>query len=104
MRWCSIDALTFDWKRRSQRQGELIGGRHHGYGLGMFIAGGSAGPREGARITLNADGTVAVGSSALGQGLETVLGQIASDALEVPTDRIRLLHGSTMLVTEGFGS
>jgi aerobic carbon-monoxide dehydrogenase large subunit len=97
---------AFDWKRRSQRQGELIDGRHHGYGLGMFIEGGSAGPREGAKITLNADGTVtvAVGSSALGQGLETVLGQIASDALEVPMDRIRLLHGSTTLVTEGFGS
>jgi aerobic carbon-monoxide dehydrogenase large subunit len=97
---------AFDWKRRSKRQGELIDGRHHGYGLGMFIEGGSAGPREGARITLNADGTVtvAVGSSALGQGLETVLGQIASDALEVPMDRIRLLHGSTTLVTEGFGS
>jgi len=97
---------AFDWKRRSKRQGELIDGRHHGYGLGMFIEGGSAGPREGARITLNADGTVTigVGSSALGQGLETVLGQIASDALEVPMDRIRLLHGSTTLVTEGFGS
>jgi aerobic carbon-monoxide dehydrogenase large subunit len=97
---------AFDWKRRSKRQGELIDGRHHGYGLAMFIEGGSAGPREGARITLNADGTVtvAVGSSALGQGLETVLGQIASDALEVPMDRIRLLHGSTTLVTEGFGS
>jgi carbon-monoxide dehydrogenase large subunit len=97
---------AFDWKRRSQRQGELIDGRHHGYGLGMFIEGGSAGPREGAKVTLNADGTVtvAVGSSALGQGLETVLGQIASDALEVPMDRIRLLHGSTTLVTEGFGS
>jgi carbon-monoxide dehydrogenase large subunit len=96
----------FNWKERSQRQGEFIGGRYHGYGLGCFIEGGSAGPREGARIALNADGTVtvAVGSSALGQGLETVLGQIASDALEVPMDRIQLLHGSTTVVKEGFGS
>lgn len=97
---------AFNWKERTHRQGELIDGRHHGYGLGMFIEGGSAGPREGAKITLNPDGTVtvAVGSSALGQGLETILGQIASDALEVPMDRIKLLHGSTTLVTEGFGS
>jgi carbon-monoxide dehydrogenase large subunit len=97
---------AFDWKRRALRQGEVIDGRHHGYGIAMFIEGGSAGPREGCRITLHEDGTVtvAVGSSALGQGLETVLGQIASDALEVPMDRISLLHGSTTLVTEGFGS
>jgi carbon-monoxide dehydrogenase large subunit len=97
---------AFNWKERAQRQGELIDGRRHGYGLGMFIEGGSAGPREGCRVALNADGTVtvAVGSSALGQGLETVLGQIASDALEVPMERIKLLHGSTTLVAEGFGS
>jgi carbon-monoxide dehydrogenase large subunit len=96
----------FNWKERSRRQGELIDGRYHGYGLGLFIEGGAAGPREGAKIRLNPDGTVtvAVGSSALGQGLETVLGQIASDALEVPMDRIRVLHGSTTLVKEGFGS
>jgi carbon-monoxide dehydrogenase large subunit len=96
----------FNWKERSKRQGELIDGRHHGYGLGLFIEGGAAGPREGAKIELNADGTitVAVGSSALGQGLETVLGQIASDALEAPMDKIRVLHGSTTLVKEGFGS
>lgn len=97
---------AFNWAERSKRQGELIDGRYHGYGLGFFIEGGSAGPREGCKITLKADGTVdvAVGSSALGQGLETVIGQIASDALEVPMERIRVLHGSTTLVREGFGS
>jgi carbon-monoxide dehydrogenase large subunit len=97
---------AFNWKERSKHQGELIDGRYHGYGLGFFIEGGSAGPREGCRITLKPDGTVyvAVGSSALGQGLETILGQIASDVLELPMQRIRVLHGSTPLVREGFGS
>jgi len=97
---------AFGWFERVKRQGAFIDGRYHGYGLGMFIEGGAAGPREGCRISLEQDGrvTVAVGSSALGQGLETVLSQIASDALEVPLERIRLLHGSTTLVQEGFGS
>jgi carbon-monoxide dehydrogenase large subunit len=97
---------AFNWKERSKHQGELIDGRYHGSGLGFFIEGGSAGPREGCKITLKPDGMVdvAVGSSALGQGLETILGQIASDALEVPMGRIRVLHGSTTLVREGFGS
>ena len=57
-------------------------------------------------MLLEADGSVAVavGSSALGQGLATVLSQIAADALALPMERIRLLHGSTTLVREGFGS
>jgi aerobic carbon-monoxide dehydrogenase large subunit len=57
-------------------------------------------------MTIESDGTVtvAVGSTALGQGLKTVMSQIAADALGLPIDRIRLLHGSTTLLTEGFGS
>jgi len=52
------------------------------------------------------DGTVSVfvGSSAIGQGLETSHSQIAAEALELPIDRIRLLHGSTTYLHEGFGS
>ena len=40
-------------------------------------------------MTLGSDGmiTIGVGSSALGQGLETVFAQIAGDALSVPFDR-----------------
>ena len=44
-----------------------------------------------ARLVLEPDGrfSVYVGSSAIGQGLETAFAQIAADALEVPMDRIR---------------
>ncbi|MHA6688466.1 xanthine dehydrogenase family protein molybdopterin-binding subunit [Mesorhizobium sp. A556] len=96
----------FDWAGKQKFQGKLIDGRYHGLGLGCFIEGGAAGPREGARIVLETDGTVSVyaGSSALGQGLETVLCQIAADALGLPMDRISIFHGSTNLVKEGFGS
>ena len=45
-----------------------------------------------------------VGSTSVGQGLETVLTQIAADALEVPMERVHLLHGSTTYLKEGFGS
>ena len=48
--------------------------------------------------------TVYVGSSAIGQGLETVFAQIAADALEMSFDRVRVLHGSTTLLREGYGS
>jgi carbon-monoxide dehydrogenase large subunit len=96
----------FDWAKKSELQGTQIGGRYHGIAVGCFIEGGAAGPKENARIVLEADGsaTIYVGSSAIGQGLETVFSQIAADALEMPLDRVRIYHGSTTYLHEGYGS
>ena len=97
----------FRWAEKVQLNGQLIEGRYHGIAVGCYIEGGAAGPREGARIVLNSDATFSVytGSSANGQGLETVFSQIAADALSVPMNRIRgVFHGSTDYVKEGFGA
>lgn len=97
----------FDWSGKTKLNGTLIDGRFHGIGLGCYIEGGASGPREGARLVLEADGTVSVytGSSSVGQGLETVFTQIAADALGMPMSAIRgVFHGSTAGVKEGFGS
>jgi aerobic carbon-monoxide dehydrogenase large subunit len=49
--------------------------------------------------------SVYIGSSAVGQGVETVFAQIAADALEIPMERIKgVFHGSTDYLDEGFGS
>jgi carbon-monoxide dehydrogenase large subunit len=96
-----------DWAGKSALQGKLIDGRYHGLGIGCYIEGGASGPRENARLVLEADGSVSVyvGSSSVGQGVETVFAQIAADALEMPLDRISgVFHGSTDHVREGFGS
>jgi carbon-monoxide dehydrogenase large subunit len=98
---------AFDWAGRSGLQGKLVEGRHHGIAASCYIEGGASGPMENARLELHPDGTVTVfvGSSAIGQGIETIFAQIAADALEVPMERIRrVCHGSTTHVTEGFGS
>jgi aerobic carbon-monoxide dehydrogenase large subunit len=95
------------WAAKSPLQGKLIGERRHGLAIGCYFEGGASGPRESARLVLERDASVSVyvGSSANGQGLETVFSQIAADALEMPLDRIRgVFHGSTDLVREGFGS
>ncbi len=97
----------FGWDAKAELQARPIDGRHHGIALGCFVEGGAAGPSETARLVLDGNGKVSVhvGSSALGQGLETVFTQIAADALELPMDAIRgVFHGSTALVSEGFGS
>jgi aerobic carbon-monoxide dehydrogenase large subunit len=94
------------WERNAHLQGQLVDGRYHGLSVACFIEGGAAGPRENARMVLDDDGRVSVyvGSAIVGQGLETVCTQIAADALEVGMDRIRIYHGSTIYLKEGFGS
>jgi aerobic carbon-monoxide dehydrogenase large subunit len=95
------------WSEKSKLAGKLVDGRYHGLAVGCFIEGGAAGPKESARIVLEPDGlySVYVGSSAIGQGLETVFAQIAADALEVTIDRLRgVFHGSTSYVDDGYGA
>ena len=90
----------FDWAERSKLQGKLVDGRYHGMAVGCYIEGGGSGPKENARLVLNADGSYSayVGSSSVGQGVETVFAQIAADALEMPMDRIsNVFHGSTIM-------
>src|SRR3989449_3241573 len=98
--------LEFDFEEKKKLQGKLIDGRYHGVAVSCFIEGGAAGPRENARIELDGRGgaTVYVGSANVGQGLETVCAQIAAEALDLPMDKIRVLHGSTTHLKEGFGA
>lgn len=105
--------ITFDrcvaeggWHDKMKLNGRLIDGRYHGVGIACFIEGGGSGPRETARITIERDGSLSVytGSSAVGQGIETIMAQIAADAMEVPLDRVKVYHGSTTYLPEGYGS
>ncbi len=95
------------WAEKTKLKGKPIDGCYHGIAVGCFIEGGAAGPKESARLTLESDGTLTVyiGSSGVGQGLETAFAQIAADAMEVPMDCINnVFHGSTAYVSDGYGS
>jgi aerobic carbon-monoxide dehydrogenase large subunit len=97
----------FKWSERAKLNGKLVDGRYHGIAVGCYLEGGGTGPRENVRLVVEADGSISlyVGSSSVGQGVETVFAQIAADALEMPMERInRVLHGSTDYVAEGYGS
>ena len=96
-----------NWPEVSKLQGKMIGGKYHGLGVACFVEGGAAGPKETARLEINDDGTISVflGTSSVGQGVETVFAQIAADALELPIERIRHVHhGSTAYVSDGYGA
>jgi carbon-monoxide dehydrogenase large subunit len=96
----------FGWAEKRALRGRLIDGRYHGIAIACYIEGSGAGPKETARLDLEPDGIVAVyvGSAAVGQGLETVMGQIAADTLGLPLDQVRVLHGSTPYLQEGYGA
>jgi carbon-monoxide dehydrogenase large subunit len=97
----------FGWAEKAKLQGVLLDGRRHGIAVGCYLEGGGSGPRENVRMVLEDDGTVSLytGSSSVGQGVETVMAQIAADALDMPMARInRVQHGSTTIVKQGYGS
>ena len=63
------------------------------------------GNARGSRSTTTARSRSIMGSSSVGQGVETVFAQIAADALEMPIERIRhVYHGSTAYVSDGYGA
>jgi carbon-monoxide dehydrogenase large subunit len=97
----------FRWDEKQALAGKEIDGRRHGIAVGCYIEGGASGPHETARLAIAADGRIAVhiGSSSVGQGIETIFAQIAADALELPMGRIEgVHHGSTANVSDGVGS
>lgn len=96
----------FGWQEKSALSGRLIDGLYHGIAAGCFVEGGAAGPKETARLIAHRDGSIELrlGSAAVGQGLATSALQIAADALQVSMDRIKVRHGSTTLLDEGFGA
>src|SRR5215213_5189490 len=96
----------FGWDEKRALQGREIDGRYHGVAVACFIEGSGAGPKETARLELESDGTVSVyvGSTSIGQGIETVMAQIAADTLGLPLDQVRIYHGSTPFLAEGYGA
>ncbi len=96
----------FGWDEKAKLQGKLIDGVRHGIAIGCYLEGAGSG-KESARLILQGDGRVMVnvGSSAIGQGVETIFRQIAGDLLDLPLERIAgVQHGSTGLVVDGGGA
>ena len=77
-----------------------------GFGLAMFVEKSGLGPQETADVTVSRSGTVHVfsGGTSLGQGIETVLTQIAADALGADPRAIRVTAGDTAAQPFGAGS
>jgi aerobic carbon-monoxide dehydrogenase large subunit len=81
-------------------------GALHGFGLAMFVEKSGLGPQETADVAVSKSGAVHVysGGTSVGQGIETVLAQIAADALGVDPGVVHVTTGDTAAQPFGAGS
>jgi carbon-monoxide dehydrogenase large subunit/6-hydroxypseudooxynicotine dehydrogenase subunit gamma len=72
----------------------------------MFVEKSGLGPTDGVKISIDTSGMVDVvtGGASLGQGFETVMAQVAADALGVDYRRCRVIHGQTDRIPFGIGA
>jgi carbon-monoxide dehydrogenase large subunit len=92
------------WVRESEQRraaGALVG-----TGVAVFVEKSGLGPYEVADVRVDRSGRVhvATGGTSLGQGLETVLAQIASDPLGVSASDVTVIAGDTGVLSDGVGS
>jgi len=81
--------------------GEMVG-----LGLSMFFEKSGLGPTDGSKIYVDTTGHIEVvtGGASLGQGFETVMAQIAAEALGTDYRRVRVVHGRTDRIEYGVGA
>ncbi|HZT27119.1 MAG TPA: xanthine dehydrogenase family protein molybdopterin-binding subunit [Pseudolabrys sp.] len=96
-----------DWtamKRDCARRRSV--GEKAGCGFAIFVEKSGLGPFDKVRIDVAADGAVEVitGVASLGQGVETVIAQIAADRLGIDYARIKVTHGQTNRIDKGLGA
>lgn len=97
-----IDWQTLNAEVRSRKAaGELVG-----IGVAMFIEKSGLGPADGVKISVDTSGMVEVvtGGASIGQGFETVMAQVAADALGVDYRHCRVIHGQTDRIAFGIGA
>jgi len=97
VRWDTLQAEL----RTRRAAGELVGS-----GLAMFLEKGGVGPRDLARLSVDASGAVELvtGGASVGQGFETAMAQICAQTLGVDYRRVRVVHGQTDRLEFGIGA
>lgn len=89
-------AEAFGWSRRRDP-----GKGHQKRGVGMAACtwwAGDGGPPSTATVRVFSDGgvTVRTGASDLGTGTKTVAAMVVAEELDIPVDRIRIVHADTL--------
>jgi carbon-monoxide dehydrogenase large subunit len=82
-------------------KGEMVG-----LGIAYFVEKSGLGPDDLVRMSLDKSGAVEIvtGVASVGQGVETVLAQICAETLDIPIERITVVHGQTDRIECGRGA
>jgi len=97
----SADYAGFPARRANAR----MEGRLLGFGIATGLKGTGRGPFESAIVRVGRSGKVSIftGAMAMGQGLKTVLAQIAADQVGVRPEDIAVVSGDTATIQLGLG-
>jgi aerobic carbon-monoxide dehydrogenase large subunit len=113
---CILAAELLDYQNfRQSQMSARQAGRNIGISILPFIEGtaptlfgqnGMTGGFDSATVKMEPDGrvSVSVGVCSTGSGLETTLAQVASEALNIPVDRISVRQGDSFETPFGLGS
>jgi carbon-monoxide dehydrogenase large subunit/6-hydroxypseudooxynicotine dehydrogenase subunit gamma len=96
-----------DWQKlNAEVQKRKAAGELVGIGISMFVEKSGLGPADGVKISVDTSGMVEVvtGGASIGQGFETVMAQVAADALGVHYKHCRVIHGQTDRIPYGIGA
>jgi len=98
----ATDWQSFPERRKAVRRE----GRYIGIGLSNYVEGTGRGPFESAAIRIGPSGKIMVssGATAQGQGVKTMLAQIAAGVLGVKPENIHVVDGDTDATTLGLGA
>ncbi len=97
----SADYAGFPARRdKAKTEGRLLG-----FGIATGLKGTGRGPFESAIVRVGRSGKVSIftGAMAMGQGLKTVLAQIAADQVGVRPEDITVISGDTSTIQLGLG-
>jgi aerobic carbon-monoxide dehydrogenase large subunit len=96
-----------DWDGFERRRAESRKqGKCRGIGVANYVDTSTGAPRERADVTVHPDGSVdvVIGVVPNGQGHETTFGQLVTEWLGVPLEKVNLITGDTDIVKVGGGT
>jgi carbon-monoxide dehydrogenase large subunit len=101
----ALDLVEWD-EMQARLKGRRDKGERVGAGFAFFVEKSGLGPFDGVRLSVDPSGAVELvtGAASIGQGVETVMAQIAADGLGVAPDQITVRHGQTTLIEHGMGA
>ncbi len=99
-----VEADYSSWQNEATQlraQGQLVG-----TGMAVFLEKSGLGPYETAAVEIDREGgiQVSIGGTSLGQGIETIMAQIAADELTVNIASVDVVGGETASMDDGMGS